>query len=349
MLLACGGGSVKNDIDDSKNLNFSSFGLNGRIVYQLKVIDNRLFAATDKGLYRELERGNWELLGSPSWTIIDWAFINENHWILSTSDADSFIGLPTKYELYETLDNGKSWSLVENDFGGDLITDGVFEPIFGMHYDNGILFAVGYDVLASSVNFGRSWEVVDGFWGAFASGLRTVTMSPDKKMLWYGGQGGIENLVFRNFNLINKKSNDFSQDLAALLPSPSVILSILYSNVNEKHVFATAEGGIIQSRNGGENWGSFLTDSGHKFYFDLIQGVRNENHFYTAGWIKSSDPQPLVIRITQDAGETWQSYPHPDTTIFGGAYSMTSRIENNSQVLYIGLFKGGVIRVSNLP
>jgi hypothetical protein len=57
----------------------------------------------------------------------------------------------------------------------------------------------------------------------------------------------------------------------------------------------------------------------------------------------------LILDVSTDDGLNWTSYPHPDASIYGGAYSMTSRIESGELVAYIGTFKGGVIRVADLP
>jgi hypothetical protein len=345
----CGSSSTDTNNDNSQKLTVRSVGLNGLIVYKLEVIDGSLHAATDKGLYRQTSGNSWELLGDSSWRIIDWAVINSGHWIISTSDADPLVGNPTRYELYESLDNGKLWQKIVHNFGGEHIEQGNHEPLFKMVVENSYLYGVGFDVVAGSSDYGRNWEVIDGFWGAFSTGLRAITLSQDKTDIWYGGQGALESLVLRKHSLTQGRTLDFSLAATALLPAPSVVLAIRYSPFDEQHLLVCAEGGIIQSKNGGDDWQRFFVNNEHRFYFDVIPDSENEGHFYTAGWTKSIAPQPLIIDISHDAGKTWKKYTHSDNTIYGGVFSMTSRIENNQKVLYLGLFQGGVVRVSDLP
>lgn len=353
-LLACGG----NDSDEAPITDepitpsapsFSFAGLQDQIIYDLDNIDGQLFAATDQGLYKEVENNNWQLIGHNTWVIKDWEIMADGRWIVSTTDADSFVGLPTRYDVYESLDDGQTWQEVEHNFGGNTGPEQETDHIFRLTEDSAVLFGVGYASLGRSYNSGHSWELIDGFWQAFATGLQALTISPDRTNIWYGGQGAIENLVLTRYQISSGISTNLSDKTTHLLPSPSVVKNIIFDPTNSQRIFVCAEGGIIQSTDDGETWQAFLLDNDHRFYFDMAADPTQQGRFFTAGWSKTKEAQPLTLDVSIDDGQNWTSYSHPDNTLYGGVYSILSRIENDKPVVYLGTFKGGVIRVTDFP
>jgi hypothetical protein len=328
---------------------FSFAGLDNRIIYNLDNVDGRLFASTDQGLYKEVGTNNWQLIGKDTWVINDWEIMADGRWVLSTTDGDSLVGTPTRYEIYESLDDGLSWQKVEHDFGGNVGPDAEREHISRFTEDSAVLFAVGTTSLGRSYTSGHSWELIDGEWGGFARGLKALALNPEHTNIWYGGQGAIENLILHRYQISSGISTNLSDKTTDLLPSPSVVQNIVFDPINSQRIFVCAEGGIIQSINEGETWQAFLLNYDHRFYFDMIADPSQQGRFFTAGWTKSPDAQPLILDVSTDDGLNWTSYPHPDSSIYGGVYSMTSRIESGELVAYIGTFKGGVFRVTDLP
>lgn len=66
----------------------------------------------------------------------------------------------------------------------------------------------------------------------------------------------------------------------------------------------------------------------------------------TAGWDKSVDlPQRLVVEWSDDGGAHWQRAVHPDPALFGGVWSMAATIEAARTVHWLGLYRGGVMRI----
>ncbi|WP_340678511.1 hypothetical protein [Paraglaciecola sp.] len=353
-LFACGGNdSAQAPIIDEPPIpsgpSFSFAGLKDRIIYDLDNIDGQLFAATDKGLYKEVEVNKWQLIGHDTWVIKDWEIMADGRWIVSTSDADSLVGLPTRYDVYESLDDGQTWQKVEHNFGGNTEPDAEPERIFKFTEDSAVLFAVGYASLGRSYNSGHSWELLDGFWHGFSTGLNAVILSPDRTNIWYGGQGAIENLVLTRYQINSGISTNLSDKTTDLLPTPSVVKNILFDPINSQRIFVCAEGGIIQSTDEGETWQAFFLNNDHRFYFDMAADPSQQGRFFTAGWAKTPEAQPLTLDVSSDDGQNWTSYPHPDKSIYGGVYSIISRIESGKTVVYLGTFKGGLIRVTDFP
>lgn len=328
---------------------FESVGLDGHIVYRLAFVNNTLQAATDRGLYRlSPEDQQWYLLGGLTHRIVDWADLGQGHWLVSVADGDDY-EIISSYAFYESLNDGASWTKLSPAFGDFSSPPDEIEPILRLLVVDKQLYATGYGVLARSDDAGRTWMKISGDWQAFATGLRALAVSTDQSSIWYGGQGGFENIVLGHVRLADRQEQELGE-LNHLLPQPSTVKEIRFDPFDAQRVFVTAEGGIIQSDDSGKNWAPFLLNDDYRFHFDLIADELKQGRFYTAGWSKITDtPQPLILDVSSDNGEHWQHYRHLSSTLFGGVYSLTSRLEAGERVIYVGLFKGGVMRISNIP
>ena len=128
----------------------------------------------------------WQLVGDFHWTIVDWLAIDEQHWLLSAADGDSYEPV-TRHEVLETVDGGQTWDLIEHDFGGDEPANSEAEPIRRLLAVDDAIYATGWGALAVSTNGGHHWPLRGGLWRALATGLTTLTRSLDGNHLWYGG------------------------------------------------------------------------------------------------------------------------------------------------------------------
>lgn len=342
-LVACSSDDA--DAPSNRAVIFESIGLNGRIVYRIWPIQGDLIAATDRGLHRFRQGQGWTLLGSAQWRILDWVVLSDGRWLISTADGGDYEPI-THYEMFESQNQGVSWSPVAHDFGGVEVGQPSDDRPYRLLRNGDDVYATGADVLAQSSDGGRHWSLLSGVWQGFATGLRALALAPDGRSLWYGGQGGFENLVLQRFDLVEGESLPLG-DLSLLLPAPSVVKGIDFDRRDSRRVFISGEGGIVQSRDEGQTWQGLLLNTESRFYFGIQTDARAAGTLYTAGWAEQPDePQPLVLEISTNDGLSWQRYRHPSSSLWGGVYSMTSRLENGETVLYLGLFKGGVMRVT---
>lgn len=332
------------DDDDRKPIGqrgpvlFHHEGLDGREVIRLYEHDGRYFAATDKGLYsKEAGASQWQATGLKEQHVYDIAFIDDGHSIASVR---STVGEATAENLVETLDAGASWEIIEHDFGGE-----DREAAFGFHFDadNNALFATGRDALAVSYDEGYSWDLLAGDWGSFSHAKNIVKLNAATNEVWYGGQNAIEQMVLNRYSLDTEELQSFPD----LLPAPAVIYGIQFHPEDEQTVIVSGEGGIMKSEDNGENWQSLTGDVDHRFYFDLAFDPSDADILYTAGWTKNWEtPQPLILELSRDAGKTWTKYQHPSNKLFGGMRSILAATEAGKTVLYLGLYGGGVMKVS---
>lgn len=322
-------------------LKFESMGLDGHIVSQFasNANDSTLYAATDKGLYKLGSTGSWQRSSPQSWDIKAVVVLYPDHLLAS-------IAVDGDYRLMESLNSGLDWHLVEHNFG-ELEDISDREPILQMQFDDtsARLYAVGYDVLAMSDDFGREWNVVDGEWGVLATGLSVLRQHPDTLDFWIGGQGAIENPVLRQVDLSGAMTVDHSQEISELLEFPSVVKGIRFLDNDAERILVAGEGGIIQSHNYGESWQPLLLNATSRFYFDVLSDPDHDERLYTAGWDKNFDePQALSVQLSLDDGQHWITYRYSSNTLRGGVWAMTLRKEGTRKFLYLGLCNGGIFR-----
>jgi photosystem II stability/assembly factor-like uncharacterized protein len=335
ILISCKGDDLT--VPTGRSLSFESFGLEGETVNEIRILENRLIAATKNGLFiTNIDQPNWEPLTALSGKNMKAVeFISSTHWIASNWGEDNG-------DLFVTKDGGRSWSVLETNFGRE------YEKIiFDLEYDqfNGKLYASGSAVVAYSEDNGVTWEVLFGDWDILASGLDFVEKHPLKNELWAGGQNAIEGMVLSQYNFNNQKEN-FWLDI---LDPVSSAKDVLFDSNNPDFIMVGSEAGIVVSRNGGITWEVSKNDRDtYKFTFGLEIDIQNSNIIYAGGWIKlgSDYPQPLIISVSRDKGKSWTNYEYDDDQLFGGILDMTSYIENGNQSLFVGLYKGGVYKVN---
>lgn len=316
----------------------SSLGLNGRVVNKLIVHNSKLIAATDNGVYVSNFSTNWTSMGLENKNIIAIEVINDNLILCSTTDNLEL----ENPKLFKTEDSGITWSALRSNFG-----QGNGEVVFALKYNpnSNLLFATGYDALASSDDYGNTWNLKMGNWGAVAKGLFTLEINPENNDIWTGGQNGIEAQVINHSTPNGEPINSWSQ----IIPSPSTVETIVFKEDGSNKIIMGCEGGIILTENNGANWRNIkpVGEGIARFYYGLVFDNLNSNKIIAASFDKpSSDPQPLKISISNNLGESWLDTSIDIPEQFGGARCMLQKQENGKTVLYIGLWKGGVYKVT---
>lgn len=319
---------------------FFEEGLSGRVVHQLYQQGDRVFAATDAGLYaKSIGSSNWQLVGLAEFQVQSVVFFEPNVWLASVFASGEMVHQDPR--LLETVNGGANWAVVENNFGGG---DDGDRGVFALLYDSqtGALYGTGRDVLAVSRSRGRLWERLDGDWGALSQPKDALALNPSGTQVWYGGQNSIEGMVLRRFDLETGVSVSFPD----LLPAPAVIKGISFDPQNPDTVLASGEGGIALSRDNGETWSTPLGDLDYRFYFQTAFDPRRPDIVYTAGWDKLFDgPQDLIVEVSEDSGDTWESWDYDEPLFYGGAWSILAVDEGTETAVYVGLYRGGIVRV----
>jgi len=330
----------KEEINKQPSFTFGSSGLEGKIINELSASSLGIIAATDQGLYvktetqNALEPDNWESAGLAEKNIRTFVEINEDLWLAVENTQSSFL-------LHGSENQGDTWTEAENNFGGEYE-----QRINDLEYvaETQMLYAVGYGVLAESADMGQTWTPIIGDWDWLASGLDFVEKNPEANELWIGGQNAIEGFILYKYNLETEEETLYMN----LVEMPSTAKSILFDSDDPDHVIVGAEGGIISTDDGGDTWELLKDDhESSKFYFGLARDEFKSEILYAAGWLKDFDnPQKLILLYSPDKGSTWQEITHQRNDLFGGVYDMLSTVENGKQVLYLGLYKGGVFKVN---
>ncbi len=334
LLTACGSDDLPRPA-----ITFEHNGLDGRIITRLYTNEQTLLAATDRGFYRKvIGQRAWVAAGLLDREVLDLAIIAPNHYLATTErlSKDTF-----EYRLYETLNGGNTWQEITHNFGGD---EGI-EAIYGLHYDddNNALYATGTEALGVSYDEGRSWQLLSGIWQGFGQRKTIVKRNPATNEIWYGGQNALEQLVLNVYSLDTKELRTYRD----LLPNPSVIYGIQFDKARPDWVLVSGEGGVLASDNRGAKWRTLIGNVDYRFYFDVAIDPSAPAKLYTAGWDKNWDtPQPLIFEVSEDGGQRWKKYRHNDPALFGGARSMIAVVEGGKTRVYLGLYRGGIMKVT---
>ncbi|MBN7825449.1 WD40/YVTN/BNR-like repeat-containing protein [Bowmanella dokdonensis] len=315
---------------------FEYLGLEGTTVKHFAQTDTELVAATDQGIFVYENNENWQLTTPDDWNINAIEALYPSHFIASVQRGE------TETFLAESLNSGRTWQVIDSNFARSNGADSA-EAVTALYFSQqtGELFATGTQVLARSDDFGRTWTVIEGEYGGFASGYDTLVYNQDTNDFWYGGQGAIENPVLKTLNNDSLASEDLSDRINEHLHSPSVVKSIHFVG---DAVYVTAEGGIIKSTDDGTSWDSVISSEQSRFYFDLLVDP-GTGTLYTAGWDKDFDnPQPLIVEVSEDEGATWTEVEYQGEPIQGGVWSMHRMETVSGAQIYLGLQGGGVYR-----
>lgn len=334
LLVACG----SDDLPKS-GITLEHDGLDGRIITRLYADEQALLAATDRGLYRKAKgQRSWQAAGLADREVLDLAIIAADHYLATTEleYEDAF-----EYQLFETLNGGRTWQEVTHNFGGDENP----EAIYGLHYDddNNALYATGIEALGVSYDEGRSWQLLNGIWQGFGQRKTIVKRNPATNEIWFGGQNAFEQLVLNVYSLDTKELRTYRD----LLPNPSVIYGIQFDAARPDWVLVSGEGGVLASSDRGATWRTLIGDVDYRFYFDVAIDPQDPASLYTAGWDKNwHTPQALIFEVSEDGGQNWKKYHHNDPSLFGGVRSMIAVVEAGKTRIYLGLYRGGVMKVT---
>jgi len=332
------------DDDDAGNptlpkIKWKALGLDGKTVNQMQLHDNNLYIATNSGLYKYevgAAAGSFVLIGFDAKNVQAIEVIDDEHLIASVYDKSG----NEAPALYITEDDGDNWDPVPQ-FGGNA-PEPVFD--FAIRPDNpDVWYATGMGVIAKSEDAGQTWEPIWGAWGSIGTGVAVVAVNPQgDKEIWAGGQGAIEN----GFLLRSENENvwDLWDDLA---DNPSTVKEIRFGEKGPDHILVGFEGALLETQDGGANWKTLIDSDEHKFFFGIGTSKADHNVLYVGGWLKTSDPQPLKLHISDDGGETFKEEVFEGEP-YGGIWEMVT-IQNatpGTDLLYLGLDKGGVYEVT---
>ena len=330
--------SCKDDEDkNTPRVQWKKLGLDGKTVNEMKISGSALYVATTSGLYK-LE---------PSWDENDFesiGFENKNVEAIEVAGDGKIIASlfdRTGAEppaLFETNDNGATWTKINSDFGGEMP-----EPVFDLEYDpqdESVLYATGFSVVASSNDGGSHWEPRFGDWGGFATGLSVVEINALDNRIWAGGQGAIENGI-----LMSSADGIEWQVWNDLVENPTVVKEITFSDLDEQEVFTGWEGALLKTNDAGSTWQTLIDSEETRFFFGISLRPGDPQKVYTAGWVKTPNPQPLLILSSNDGGDSWEETRYPDEQ-YGGVLDMQIKRNNEEDILILGLDKGGVYQVT---
>jgi len=172
--------------------------------------------------------------------------------------------------------------------------------------------------------------------------LWALEINPANNQVWAGGQNAIESQVIVQLDSNREEINQWMN----VLPSPSTVEKFAFNN-NSNKILLGSEDGILLTEDNGATWKNIYENPtvSARFYYGLVYDNLNSEKIIAASWDKNFEsPQPLMLHLSEDHGETWNVLSPNIPLIFGGTRDMLQRQENGKTVLYLGLWKGGVYK-----
>jgi photosystem II stability/assembly factor-like uncharacterized protein len=157
--------------------------------------------------------------------------------------------------------------------------------------------------------------------------------------LWYGGQGAIENGYLGYL-----RNEEPVKQWTDLVDDPSVAVEVAFTK--QGCVFAGFEGALMRTSDNGETWKKVLdghTD-GLRFFYGIDKSDRRPGNVYAGGWLKGVDEQVLMLYVSQDLGNNWETKVLEDEKA-GGIYCVKVVSEANRDRVFVGLDGGGVYEI----
>ena len=319
----------------------ASYGLDGKVINKLDATQTTLIAATSDGIYYKEFPQCWISSNLKSKNVQSIVRINSLTLICSTTQTIDDINNP---QLHKSMDNGKTWSLLPNNFTEN---NGQFVKSLAYNTNSNTLYAGGSGVIASSTDGGSNWTLIYGEWNAISKPFLELVINSANNEIWAGGQNGLEMQVVVRL----AQNGEISGYWSNLIPAPSTVEKIIIKNGSSTSLLMGCEDGILKSNDNGLNWENIydVPNQYGRFYFGIAYDEMKPNRIIAASWNKNYEfPQPLILHFSEDNGKTWKVVTTEGISnfapLFGGTRTMVQRQENGKTVLYLGLWKGGVYK-----
>ncbi len=322
--------------DQSNPQQWEFLGLEGKLVYNLTLSGNHLYACAGRdGLYRTALDGNnnqWEYLGLGDTTLFRARGIGVTSVLVDESSGRIMAGYADQYlsghGIWITEDQGITWAPSDSGMGKNLSS--AVQSLYRVTSHPDTLFAGLSTTLFRSINGGISWELIWGNPDAGGLGITAITSQPDDpNYLLAGGQTG----RFAPFAL---KSYDMGQAWQKFYqvfpPGPvgvgvdNVVFDIAIDPLDQNTFYLGMIAMILKTTDGGETWVKVVDwEDGVGHHIRISINPDNSQELFATG---------IWLRHSLDGGAMWEKInsPLPDQNIF-----FALAVDWEQRVLFVSL------------
>ncbi|MFA5669471.1 MAG: hypothetical protein WC967_09505 [Balneolaceae bacterium] len=324
----CGTDSGSDSSKISLEGSFSKPSLPEQEIFEIKTLDENLYAGTDNDLYfKSKSESAWQPMGLPNGKVRTFVVLSEQELLASVyfnSDSST---------IARTTDGGKSWNPFRNGFGG---SQQVIPYIMDANPKNpSVIFARSAPItnVARSINGGADWKSVVGTWDNPNLGTSTVVKidSNNPQNIWAGGA----NAYFHPSLFKSENGGDNWEGLVVIKDIEATIYDILISLNSSDQVIVALGGGIHKSTDSGKTWSTVSVEGAG--VFTLTHSARNTKIVYATGLNAQGT---LFFAASGDFGDTWETVEFEGGPTQIQVNDMISVLQNDKEVLYFGTNKG---------
>ncbi len=317
--------------------------LKGITINELFLFDQKLYAATDKGLFKKSvnENEEWILLGLQKKDVLDLVFLTDNKILAAIKISDFSGGIPS---LLLSNDGGKNWQVYMNNFGGP---SGKYTWVTSLETPSKISDTVyalaGTAVtIARSVNSANNWKIVHGQWNYWGGLGAFIKNDPyHKNTIWAGGVNAFSLPVLLKSENSGKSWQTLGENLQrfdnievesvcydiSVFPNNNTILAAMGGAVPSARV-------IRKSIDGGESWKTVYNGI---ITYTFTHSAKDPRIIYASGRNASGT---LFFITSSDFGATWEKVKMEESPTEIYVNDMVSVMKDGQEALYFATNKG---------
>ncbi len=309
-------------------------GLSNYSIFNLKFIDDHLYAATDKGLYKRITNDKWMLLSPEGYKVFSFVKLAEKKYLASV-----YMEAIDSSTIAKTVDGGRNWIPFRNGYSGSFLGR-IIPTIMVNASAPGLIYAGGAPLrtVAKSTNQSQTWTLTDGnVWGSLG-GLYFINVdSRNSDNVWYGGSNALSfPFIYHSVNggeswellrPLEKLHTGSANDIVVNTADSDILLAGLSSIVSPNR-------GVFKSIDGGQTWSRVYEGINTETF---ARSARDPSVIYASG---RNAPGTLFFAVSTDFGETWKMTEIKDSQPPVFVSDMVSVMQNGQEVLYFGTQKG---------
>lgn len=309
-------------------------GLSGGMLRDLLLHDGDLYAATDRGVYRQPADE-----ADTTWTPV--GFVDRHVKTIEVLGTDTVLAVVYVYtdgqaqdqEVYRTVDGGASWMRVATHVDRD-DPEELFNVVRQALNEPQILVAGGFHGLWTSEDLGSTWERVSN-----ASDVHFLAFDPQRpSRMWSGGESNIH----WPYLLASGDGGETWSWIQLDLGGDNAVYAMAIDPGDPGVLYIGTEGAVLTSTDGGASWREVLGPATREYFLGLAISPTDPARIYAAGIRNTPAPQRLTLYVSDDRGASWSTVEHGERDAWLGVERMVVRDRAGADVVYLGTRHHGV-------
>lgn len=285
-------------------------------VCRLEIIDNELYAATEKGIYKYSEAENsWNCWVLEDINVLDFKVCGDEIVAIIVPTDQKGHEAEAVAELVKLKRNQDDWENIMDEGMGYLLYDQFLSYIMRIAQhpeDSCVLMVAAYPGIWISEDFGTSWDFKFDYLYAYNKHQFLGWHPTQNNVLFYTSEGD-------NLNSQILRSEDNGENWDIINPDNKGDNSchhLAFDPKDSDHILYSGEGCIFESNDCGNTWhcvyrqNSLNRATSIGYAYNIMFDERNNNNVYAVGCISVNEE--ICIFKSADNGNSWKCIARSD-------------------------------------